>query len=457
MRWFTIILFVSLLALGCKSKKEVVVAEPITPRPEWVAGKPLNGSYYSGIGMAYKSAGADYITIAKNNALNDLASEISVNISSSSLFYQIEQDDNLREEYQANTRLKSKENLEGYELVGTYENDKEYWVYYRLNKVEFESVKQQRKTAAIELSKQLYNNAKEFKAQNQYSESIKFNVKAIAALKDYMAEPLQTEVDGNQVFLLVELHSHLQKTLGEINLSALHREIECKQGQSLSSDLLAFSCTSANGKVLAGIPIYLYYSGDRISNNQLYTNADGIVSYTLQKVTSTNQLEYFQANVNMVSLVSEATEDPFIRKLLAKVSGPEARIEITILRPSIFIESTELNMGRKMPTTPLANAYKSSFIDEGFTIATTKQTADYILLIDARSRKAEEKDKFVTAALDATFQLLGNNDKLLYEKQVLSYLGMQLTDEKAGEDAYKKLAKEIQKRYFREMRRKVFD
>ena len=113
MKQFAHIIFAFLL-VSCGTQKEVVTEEPVAPRPSWVTSKPIDPGMYSGIGMAYKSAGADYIAIAKNNALNDLASEISVNISSSSLFYQIEQDDNLREEFQANTQLKSKENLEGY-------------------------------------------------------------------------------------------------------------------------------------------------------------------------------------------------------------------------------------------------------------------------------------------------------------------------------------------------------
>jgi hypothetical protein len=36
-------------------------------------------------------------------------------------------------------------------------------------------------------------------------------------------------------------------------------------------------------------------------------------------------------------------------------------------------------------------------------------------------------------------------------------MGMQLNNEAAGEDAYKKLATEINRRIFREMRRQVFE
>lgn len=447
----------ALLLISCGTQKETVTEEPIEPRPSWVSSKPIDPTAYSGIGMAYKSAGADYIAIAKNNALNDLASEISVNISSSSLFYQIEQDDNLREEFQANTQLKSKENLVGYELVGSYENSNEYWIYYRLDKAGYTALKRQREESAIALAKQLYQNAIEFKAKQQYAESIKFNVKAIAALKDFMAEPLQTNIDGEDVFLHVELFSKLQQSVSEIELSALHKLIQTKRGQSISAEQLTFSCTSTNGNALAGIPVFLYYSGARIPNNQVYSNVNGLVSYTIPKVTSKNNKEYFQANLNMVSLVSEATDDPFIRKLLAKVSGPEERIEINIEKPKVYIQTSEYNLGRTMPTSPLASAFKSSFIEEGFSITESEKDADYRLNISAKTRVAEKNDRYATANLDAIFGLRGKDAQLIYEKQVQSFQGLQLTPEKAGEDAYKKLAKEIEKRYFREMRRKVFD
>ena len=450
------ILWLAALLAACSSNKKVV-EETYAERPGWVGGKPIEAGYYSGIGMAYKSAGADYIAIAKNNALNDLASEISVDVNSTSLFYQIEQDENLRQEFQANTRLKSKENLEGYELVGSWENADQYWVYYRLNQYTYENIKAARLQKAIALSKQFFTKAEAFKASGQYAESLKFGTKAIAALKDYMAEPIQTDWHGKEVFLLVELYAFMQQTLSDINLRPLYNQIEVKRGEPVAAEKLTFIASGSKGEFLGGIPIYLYYSGQRITNNQLYTGPSGTVGYTLNKVTSTNNKEYMQANINMVTLVSEATEDSFVRKLLAKLSGPEARIEIEILKSLVFIEAVEKNLGNEMNTKPLSNAYMQSFIEEGFAISATKALADYVLRIEADTRPGTNQGKFNTAALDVHIEFYRGTGELLYDKQVQGYMGMQLNHDKAGEDAYKKLAAEITKRYFREMRRQVFE
>ena len=455
MKRLSYILLCVILA-ACGAQKESQTTDYVE-KPGWVGGKPIESGYYSGIGMAYKSAGADYIAIAKNNALNDLASEISVDVKSTSLFYQIEQDDNLRQEFQANTRLKSKENLEGYELVGTWENADQYWVYYRLNQYEYEKIKQARQQKAVALSKQFFGKAEDFKANGQYAEALKFGTKAITAIKDYMADPLQTEWHGKDVFLLVELYAFMQQTLSDISLRPIYNQIQAKRGAAVTAEELSFIATGNKGELLGGLPIYLYYSGQRITNNQLYTGTNGMVGYTLNRITSTNNKEYLQANVNMVALVSEATEDPFVRKLLAKLSSPEARIEVEIIKPQIFIEATENNLGETMNIQPLTNAYRQNFIDQGFAISSDRETADYVLKIDAETRTSADQGKFRTVALDAHVELYRVTGELLYDKQIQGFMGMQLDHEKAGEDAYKKLAAEINKRYFREMRRLVFD
>ena len=49
------------------------------PRPTWVSARPVTGGYYVGIGLANKNR-PDAQEAAKKNALNDLASEISVTV-----------------------------------------------------------------------------------------------------------------------------------------------------------------------------------------------------------------------------------------------------------------------------------------------------------------------------------------------------------------------------------------
>jgi hypothetical protein len=447
---------IALLAAGCGSQKKTAQTDARS-QPAWVGGKPIESTYYAGIGMAYKTAGADFAAIAKNNALNDLASEISVTVSSSSLFYQVEQADQLREEFQANTRLKSKENLEGYELVGTWENNEQYWIYYRLNKYDYELLKQQRQQKAVAQAKQFFEKAEEFKSAGQYAESLKFCTKAFAALRDYLGDPIKSDWHGKEVFLSVELYSFMQQTLSDISLLPAFPKINVKRGEGVSAEMLTYSAFGKLGEPLINLPIFFYFSEERLKNNQLYTNSLGQASYTLGKIVSLNNSAYMQANVNMVALVSEATEDAFVRKLLAKLSGPEAKIAITILKPKVYLTSTELNLNVPMNSQLLASAFRQSFVNNGFELATKAADADYLLAITSNTRPGTAQGQFSTAILDATITMHRHSGELIFERQLQGNMGMQLNNEAAGEDAYKKLATEINRRIFREMRRQVFE
>jgi hypothetical protein len=78
-------------ASACSVTQKTKKAETPPPdlRPEWVKTRPFRPGVYTGIGSAPKvGTGADHQSQAKYQALNDLASEISVTISGSSLLYQ---------------------------------------------------------------------------------------------------------------------------------------------------------------------------------------------------------------------------------------------------------------------------------------------------------------------------------------------------------------------------------
>ena len=354
------------LLLSCKTQE--VVTEPVDVPPEWVRQKPLDFDYYSGIGMAYKST-PDFQSIAKNNALNDLSSEISVQINSSSVLYQVEQNENFREEFKANTRLKSIENLEGFELAGTYENGREYWVFYRLSKSEFNAIKAARKQTALDRSTDLFKKAQWFRENLQYDDALIFGIKAMESIREYLGEGLLVEMEGESIYYGNELYSFITDLVNDIQILPAYEHLEIIRGNSLKMEQLSFLVSNREGTPLDGIPIYFYYSGDRIKNNEVLSNSNGIVSFALKKIISKHNREYFQANLNMVHLVKEATDDPIISQLVSKLSGPESRIEIDIKSPSVYITSEESRFGEPLNVHLLQSAFKKEFLESGFMIS----------------------------------------------------------------------------------------
>jgi hypothetical protein len=55
--------------------------------------------------------------------------------------------------------MSNSENIEGYQQVDTYENDKQYWVYYALDKAEYAKQKEQKKQSTITKATNLISSA----------------------------------------------------------------------------------------------------------------------------------------------------------------------------------------------------------------------------------------------------------------------------------------------------------
>ena len=126
-----IYLFVfTVFLVGCSGVKEIGLPEVIYPN--WISSRPISSAFYIGIAKASKQT-SDYQAIAKQNALADLSSEISVTLSSASIFHQIDKGETYREEYQALIQVESQKQLEGYTLVDSWESESEYWMYYQLS------------------------------------------------------------------------------------------------------------------------------------------------------------------------------------------------------------------------------------------------------------------------------------------------------------------------------------
>ena len=111
-----------LLIAGCGSsgsQSSTPQAYQLSPKPHWLTEYPVTPNYYVGIGSASKNQfGAESLKSAQDLALADLASQISVTITSDIITSLIEKGDITEEEYMASARSQAIADLEGHELGG---------------------------------------------------------------------------------------------------------------------------------------------------------------------------------------------------------------------------------------------------------------------------------------------------------------------------------------------------
>lgn len=455
--------FVCLIVLSaCGSSKKAAreeaekQAQLEAMAPSWTKQKPVDRSFYHGIGFAVKS-GPDYLSTAKNNALSDLASEISVKISSSSMLFQVEQDDRFREDFKSRIQTTSLESVEGYELVDTYEDGRYYYVYYQLSKAKHAALKEEKKQAALAKSKDLQMEAERMISAGDYSMGIITHIKAIETIKGYLGETLQTEYKGENIYYGNTLAQFLRSTLSEIKVIPNSADLVVKRGEYI--DFRTASFTVANEKLLPieNIPIYFYYSGGRLKDNSKQSNLEGQVGIELGKIESKNPRETLSAYLNLVEMVKEATEDPLISQLVAKISVPSGQMVIEVQPPVVYFASNEKINGKPSRTEYLTNSLKSGFIGEGAAVGNSKKGADFVVEIEANAQNGSNTGKFFSSTLTSTVRIYDEKGALIYSKQVQDINGVQLTYEQAAIDAYQKASKEYSRAIFLDIKRRLFE
>ena len=181
---FLFSIIIILLSVYCSgTKKSLKIDAPVYP--DWIQNRPLSNDYFIGIAKALKND-SDYSSIAKQNALIDLSSEISVKLSSASIFHQVDKGDRYREDYQSLIEMESQKDLEGYDLVATWENEKEYWLYYKLSKSKWAEIRSERKNKAINEAYSYYKLALDYQLQENVPSAVNYAVKALDVLRLYM-------------------------------------------------------------------------------------------------------------------------------------------------------------------------------------------------------------------------------------------------------------------------------
>lgn len=138
-------LLVFLIILGCSpSATKTSKSDPKNLKPIWLTAKPVQSGYFVGIGHSTKDGLNNYIQSAKKSALEDLVSEIKVNISSTSLLSQLDVNKEFQERYEQIIQTTAADEIEEFEQVEAWEDERNYWVYYRLSKQRYNEIKDQK-------------------------------------------------------------------------------------------------------------------------------------------------------------------------------------------------------------------------------------------------------------------------------------------------------------------------
>lgn len=450
MKKIIVLLPFAILLLGCGGSKKVEKA--IAPAPAWVQNRPVSSTYYVGIGSAPKYADMNQTQqTAKQNALADMASDISVNISSNSLLSTFESNYNITEDFSKTIKAQAEQDLEGYETIGSYEDLNNYWVYFRLSKAEYQRIKEERKSKAITKALDLYDKGITANKSGDVRLAFLNLIKALEPLKPYFSDPLQVQFQGKEIYLGNEIFKELTQVLSSIRIEATNNQIRIKLGKQLPSNSIEFKVSGQNGQPLNGITLLASYTEKPLRISKVQTDANGLARFTLDAIQSNKNTETLKSTVNLEAIANEATTDFIIRKLFTRFRAPEASITISIIKPVFYFISNETNLDNKLIPSVLAESLKRQILEAGYSTVDKMADADYIISTTASTKNKGESGTYKQTTLTGSISIKDKTNAEIYSKQLDGIIGTHFDYKAAGLEAYKEAAKKVEYTIAREI------
>ncbi len=446
------LLIALLFVVACKGKKDVVQNNPavdqvVAPKPTWVSARPSGDFDYIGIGTCPKARG-DFQESAKKNALNDLATEISVRIEGNSLLSTLDERTRFSETYNSNIRATTNEEIQGFEMVDSWQDANEYWVYYRLSKSEHARIKAERKAKAIAQATDGYMRAQQQLVLGDLKGAFDQDLRALIAMKAYWGESDVVTVGDKQVQLANELFADLQRLTNGVRFTALPDRCALDYNNRFKREML-IAAAFANGRQsrdLVQLPVIIAYPGQngKVTESK-NTDTEGHLRSTVQRVEISGGTAELLVRLNVDELVSKDLDPVFVKPLISSLTIPELHVAIDRTMPRVKITSSETNLGQPI-SAGIALGLKEELTTRGFRFTDRASDADLLMDVKTSTREGGESNGFFTTLLDVTYTFKDRRtNETISEGGKQGVKGIQLDYAKAGMDAYKKAGNDLRK------------
>lgn len=422
------------------------MAQPVEVKvPLWVSSRPNSGFKYTGIGVGDKLKGSNYQMEAKKNALYDLASEIKVDISTNSVLYTVQNNNQFNENFNSLIKLSNSDNIEGYTLIDTYENDKQYWVYYQLDKEEYARQKAQKKQQIVSKAANLIAASYTDEQNQDFSSSLKKRIQAFGVLTPYLSEEITfDEAQTRSVKSVFDLTNLVQQQLQSIQAVQTKTVYTLKPYQQ-NYEPLVYSLQLKNKAPLQNFPFLLSCDEEKIKINEKgISNTNGTIQIKATTVEPLNQTVAFALNPDISSLMgSDSVGRAGIAVLKQFINTSSLKVYANVSPVTIYIKSIENNLGKPTGNNSIETTIQQKFNGQEVRIVNKPEEADYIIESIADTQEDISSDileKFYNlklVALVINLQLKSpKTGDVLFKQQINDVYGYASMLEKAGANAY---------------------
>jgi hypothetical protein len=432
-------------------------------KPDWVKERPVSDKYYIGIGMA-KTYQNNYNKVAKNNALTDMISEISVKVSSNSVLRQFEDEAGFREEFEAITKTKIKDELEGHELVDSWKGKDEYWVYYRLSKEKYHRMKQKELEKAKELAKDFYEKAREAEKSYNISNALNYYVKAFDAVKPHLDEDLSVFTLDGRINLGNKIYQNIQEIFSSIEFVPAQKEFKIRALYASNNPVTATAYYSGNQgrNPVADLPVVFSFPElDIEKTERVHSNSSGTIKCSIAEMAPKGKQQKIKMALDTDVYFGDNEENGLLKKMFSlRGSVPYDFLILNVSELKAYFMSEETEFGKHSTGKPVTKLFKKALSEEFFSFVPEKSGADVIVKLTSNTVKGKKMNNYDlhTAYLNCNISITNaQSNTEIYSTGLSDIKGMKSGGfHMAAKDAREKLKEQIENTIITDLRKMNF-
>jgi hypothetical protein len=445
--------FFALLLIVTACSPKVQPPDPESLKPTWLKNQPFQDGYYTGIGHSIKDGSNNYIQSAKKSALDDLISEIKVNVSSTSVLSFMEVDKKLQEQYQQIVQTTAADDIEEFELVDAWEDATNYWVYYRLSIARYHQIKEEQKRNATTLATDYLKKARQAEKDNQRLQAISFYFQAFRSVEKYLGEPIRVTIDNEEVLLVNTIYAGIQSILDRIQVKVNPTEIVLnRRVNQTQQTVIAQAMYNDLNKLAVNLPLFAAFekgAGDVFPEYK--TDDAGQAKILLNKIGSKDLEQSLVVKVNIDAL-SGSGGSPVYSLVSKTFNVPRAQVNMKVQRPVVFVTADEKSLGNLKNNFQITNKLKNLLANNGFEFTEKQDGADLWFDVKADSEKGSVSGSIYITYLTGVIKVTAmKGGKEIYATTLDRVKGYGLDYDKSSIDAYNKALETLEKERMNEL------
>ncbi|MEL6557605.1 MAG: LPP20 family lipoprotein [Bacteroidota bacterium] len=274
-------------------------SEETIERPIWVKNKPDIPGHYVGIGSA-RTLHPDFMRMAKEKALEDLASEISIQLSAETKYSQSEYGQQVAEYFSQSIRTSVTDKLSGYVKVDEWSDGERYWISYKLSDDEYRKEKAIKRMAIEKKATAYFESALQRRDDHQYYEAINLFLKTLDVLFSAPDETFFQTINERETLLIPYCIKSVNQIISQVKPRHDAIVLDPVNGKPASISFSINEISASGFRMAVGGTDF-----DLSIDGTLYLKESEIVSKKILKISLMNNFYQFGNNVRYKQLIEQ--------------------------------------------------------------------------------------------------------------------------------------------------------